>query len=443
MPSWGQYIESVEEITAGNFFGFGARQISMGGTGIMTNDGTSLFYNPANLARVPRIELNFGVSHQSFNDKTNIRPIRKIVDYNSVIPSVGTFNGRFSGYSPTAGRFDDSKNNSRFNSAIITVPYPTYRGSLVFGFGVARVSDFDRVFKMYHRDDSIAGQSIIALGREFQSGGLYQWGFGAGIDLSPRISVGATVSIYSGAHEYDWEYYLDSAHVFAYHKEQYIEDKYLGIGAKFGLALQMNQYLGLGLALETPSLLNVEEFATDYYYYVADSTIEDEGSSNVEYNIIRPFVISAGMMSRYSNATLMVDIDYTDWSELSYSNNVDMEQYNDQIKNYYTDALRFKIGGEYIFPILGLSMRSGLFTDPLPIKEQFQNKSRWGYSFGAGILIDQVMTIDFAYLHGSYSRNSDWAYSPVYDGTDNKYHYLTIDEDISFDRLYLTAAYRF
>ncbi len=257
--AWGQYIESVEEITAGNFFGYGTRQMSMGGTGLMTDDGTSLFYNPANLARIPRIEILFGMSNQKFDDKSSLRPIRRIVDYNSIIPSVNIYNGRFEGYTASASNSENSKTNTRIGSAIVSVPYPTYRGSFVFGFGVARVADFDRAFQLYHRDDSAGIKSISAIGKEFQSGGLYQWGFGAGFDISPRVSIGGTVSLFTGKHEYNWKYDLDSASVYMYHREQFIEDKYIGLGGKIGLAMQLNQYLGLGFAIESPVTLRVEE----------------------------------------------------------------------------------------------------------------------------------------------------------------------------------------
>ncbi len=436
------YIESVEEITAGNFFGYGARQMAMGGTGLMSIDGASLFYNPANLARIPRIEFNLGMSNQKFNDESSIRNIRKVVDRNSVIPTVDIYPGRFEGYSPVSGTAKDNRSNTRINTALVTVPYPTYRGALVFGFGMARVADFDRTFKMYHRD--VNGlDDIAASGSEFQSGGLYQWGFGFGVDLSPNISFGGTALLYTGKHEYNWEYNLDSANAFIYRKQTYIEDKYLGFGAKLGLAMQLSPYLGIGLAMETPVSLKVEESYNDYYYYADTAVDESESFDFVEYRVKRPFVFSAGALGRFNNAVLAADVDYTDWAQLSYGDNDLMEQENNNVKRYYKDALRFRVGGEYVFPSLGLSLRSGFFTDPLPFKEEFQNDSRYGYSFGLGVLVDQVMTIDLAWVRTTYSRNSDFLYASVYNGNPAVDHYLIIDEDVSTSRLYLTAAYRF
>lgn len=440
--AYGQYIESVEEITAGNFFGIGARQMAMGGTGMMTNDGTALFYNPANLARIPRIEFLFGASYQKYRDQSSVRPIRKIVDFNSVIPEVDIYNDRFSGFLPLLSKKENTKSDTRINSAIISIPYPTYRGSLVIGVGVARVADFDRIFSMYHRDTSSEG-SIVASANEFQSGGLYQWGLGAGIDLSPKISFGLTGLIYSGKHEYNWDYSLDSVDALAYYNEQYIEDKYLGFGGKVGLAMQLSEYIGLGVAMETPVVLNVDETASSNYRLNTESGYDSSESTDyVEYDVKRPFVFSAGIVSRFGDATLMADIDYTDWSQLSYGDNVDMAAENKNIKGYYRDALRFRAGGEYVFPQTGFSLRGGYFTDPLPYKEVFQNKSRYGYSFGLGVLVDQVLTIDLAYVHTSFSRNSDFLYSTTYNEA-GRYHYLVVDEDISSNRLFLTAAYRF
>jgi long-subunit fatty acid transport protein len=435
----GQYVESVEEITAGNFFGFGARQMAMGGAGLMTNDGTALFYNPANLARIPRIEFNFGLSNQKYSNHSSVRNLRKIVDYNDVIPTPSIFINRFDGFHSAGSAAEDSRSNSRINSALLSIPYPTYRGSLVIGLGMARVADFDRVLSLYHRDISDDG-AITAAGNEFQSGGLYQLGAGAGVDISPKISFGATVYLYTGKHEYNWEYRLDSLSVLNFQAQQFIEDKYLGFGAKIGLAVQMNENIGLGITVDGPVTLNIEENST-YSDNLSDSSYEE--ANYVEYDVRKPFVFAAGIIARFDNATVAADIDYSDWSQLSYGDNIAMEEENANIKKYYKEAVRFRAGTEYIFPAMGLSLRGGLFSDPLPYRTEFQNNSRWGYSFGAGLLIDEVMTIDVAYLHGQYSRNSDFLYSSVYNGVENRYHYLTIDEDITYNRIYLTAAYRF
>src|SRR4030042_2570855 len=70
----------VEEASAGNFFGIGARAMGMGGAQIATaNDASGLVYNPARLAKVKRIEFSGGMTHQRLNNETgdigNAKPL--------------------------------------------------------------------------------------------------------------------------------------------------------------------------------------------------------------------------------------------------------------------------------------------------------------------------------------------------------------------------------
>jgi len=187
----------------------------------------------------------------------------------------------------------------------------------------------------------------------------------------------------------------------------------------------------------------------DYNSYESLNNSDTSYYDYIEYKVRKPLVLSGGISAQFNNAEVTADLDYTDWSQLEYGGNSEMETYNNDIKSYYTDVLRIRLGGEYVFPRAGLSLRAGYFRDPLPIKSSFINKNRNGFTLGAGILLDQVMTIDLAFVHGSYGRNSDFFYANIYDNTDSDApiwtgtYNLVVDEDISYNRLFLTAAYRF
>jgi len=413
--SFADYIEQVEEITAGNFFGYGARQMAMGGAGIMAIDGAALFYNPANLARIPRIESASFILYPRYLSTIRLSALNSS---------------------------KSSKINTRINSAIVTIPYPTYRGSMVIGIGMVRGVSFDKLFRLNHIDTSLAGD-IEALADEFQSGGLTQWGVGVGIDLSPRIAFGGAFYLYTGSHDYNWEYSLDSLDVLSYEADNLIVDKYLGYNMKLALSMRLNHIVALGIAVETPVIFNVEEEA-NIYEMIDGAVITDEYIYS-EWEVKKPYVFSGGISAQFNNSILTADFDYTDWSQLKYDDNVEMEKENINIRSYYKDVLRFRLGGEHVFPKSGFSIRAGYFNDPIPLVSDFVNNNRSGITFGAGILIDQVMTIDVAYVHGSYKRNSDLVYSTVVDTEDNllSSHNLIVDEDISYNRIFLTAAYRF
>lgn len=405
------YFVDIEEIIAGNSAGFGARQMAMGGAGIMSMDGTSLFYNPANLARVPRIEFNLGLSYQRFQDESTSRPIDLTQEYTA----------------------KDHKTDNRLNSVILSIPYPTYRGSLVFGVGMVRASDFDRVSLLNYQEGE-GGNAAVNSEEIFESGGLNQWGFGMGMDLSPRISFGGAVLVYTGKHQLKLESDIYMSGALYSSLQQLLDYKYLGIGAKLGLAMQLSRHIGLGLTAELPVSFDVEQDAT---------LIEDgeESFGYAEYELKKPFVFSAGLISRFNYATLMLDCDYTDWTQFAYGDNYEMELlYNSKFRGYYRDVFRFRVGSEYVFPAMGLSLRAGYFYDPLPYNSDYFDKDRQGFSFGFGLLVDEVMTLDFAFVRGTYAN---YNFLKASEGSSIFTGSFELIDDIKYNRVYMTGAYRF
>ena len=64
-----QWVES--EITVGNDFGVGARAMGMGGAFVsVANDFTALYWNPAGLAQIERMEFFGALSHEKLEAET-------------------------------------------------------------------------------------------------------------------------------------------------------------------------------------------------------------------------------------------------------------------------------------------------------------------------------------------------------------------------------------
>jgi long-chain fatty acid transport protein len=399
-----QDLGVVDEATAGNFFGVGARAMGMGGAYIaVANDATALVYNPAGLARVKRIEFSGGLTHQRLRNKTGgltfvgIQPQSTAINFND-------------------GRF---QSNTRLSSANIVLPVPTYRGSLVFAFGVNRIKSFDKTMEFSFPADGSSGI-------ESESGGLYMWSFGGAVDISPNVSVGGAFNFFSGTDNYSWLYegtYSDDNLSFKY--DDTIKDRYTGFNLKLGVRVQPNKFLIVGGTIESPVTYTINEDWTQ-------TTDEDGGnyydSGSPEYKISLPFSLGIGIALNFNNLILAGDINYADWTQMEYKRLADMAEANRMIKDSYTDVLRWHVGAEYLFPKIGTTLRAGYYQNPLPYKSTWIKENKDYFTSGIGFLIDQVMTVDLAWVYGSWELND---------------FNIELAEKYTTNKIFLTTAYHF
>ncbi len=407
--------QPIEEVSAGNFFGVGARAMGMGGAHIAcVNDATALLYNPAGLARIKRLELGVGLTHQRFENETGLLGSGL---HDAVIP-----------YYNDVSRL---QTNTRFSSASFVYPVPTYRGSLVLGLGVFRVMSFDKSFKyvysigpQYHP----AAEELIS-----ESGGVNVWTAGGAQDISPNISLGLAFNYWSGKEDYTLEsessfWHADTLFQIRFNDEIY--DDYSGFSGKFGLSVYPSKYFSFGFTLDSPTWLTVDE----EYILRTDSThtydeyiwlIEERGVPR--YKLTHPYRFGMGAAIYIKNLLLSGDINYADWSQLKYREGFEIGEKNRNVKEYYREVIRWGVGAEVLVPWISGKVRAGYYSDPLPYDSEFLESDRSYLTFGLGFLIDRVMTIDFAWVHGFY---------------DFKYEFDSFKEEYTADRFYVTTAFR-
>jgi long-subunit fatty acid transport protein len=403
----------LQETINSGFFGADARSIALGNTGIVTaRDGSALIYNPASLARVRRIEFRAGLSHLRQSYDSQIRTAAQ--------PGSNTYSA------------SDNLRKTRISALSLTMPIPTYRGSLVAAFGLHRVNSFDHIasFRIPDLNDS-TNVFKESFGTELEEGGLWKWSAGAGMDISPRLSAGLSLHLLTGEDKYNWtrryvhDNAFDTTTLF-----QGIDVDYLGAGATVGLNYQVSEHIASGVVIETPSYLVADE-SFDEFITVP---FPDTGSFDFafsEYSIIRPFKIGFGISGNWDVLTLVSDFRYTDWSQLGF--NYDLPGFPDNredefIQKNLTEALGVHLGGELILPDQGASVRLGYSYDPLPVHKRFVESQRQYISAGLGFLIDRVMTLDMAYVYGGYKLR------------DSQSEFLLSEEKTS--RIFLTFAYR-
>lgn len=377
-----------QELTLGNDFGVGARAMGMGGafTGV-ADDFTSLYWNPAGLSHIRRMEVFGALSHEKVNNE---------VEY------FGTTDSTFT-------------SNTRPNSFGVVFPIPTYRGGLAFGFGVNRVQSFDlrTSVKGFNElsidDDPELGQLEIDEITD-ESGGINSWDFGIAADIAPNVALGATISFLSGTYNYNLDLIasdtkqLDSILDGLSYLDE-IDTDYFGVDGKIGLMAYLDKIGKLGLTITIPLSFSAEEYwYQDSYWAYDDGTDEQEVDDGVfNYDISRPIRFNAGVSLRpISGATIAADIGYTDWTQTEYSDPPSEDTSNEDFITDYRGTVKFSVGGEYYIPKAGLALRAGYKLDPLPYKPEGTEieTERQYITLGIGMIMSGSFTIDVAYVKG-------------------------------------------
>ncbi len=428
---WVGGAAAQEERAIDNFAGVGVRAMGMGGAFVgVADDFTAMYWNPAGLAQMQRREVQVSLLRNSrANDSV--------------------FNG-------TAGRSELT--NTRFGSLGFVYPYPVYRGSLVLAAGLTRIKDFDWSLNLKGDDDGLAADHAFQ-----HEGELALAGVSAAIDVSPAVSLGATLGLVSGedqaVNEFDW---ADS-------QDEFLEQRFFARDS-FTDEYQWTPYAVLGAMLRTPRDnpryrlgATFTTGGTHKIRYVFRGSPSDRGYSSVQYDdgtvekfsdeearntyeLTLPFEFGVGASAEaLQGLTLAGSLHLAEWSQSEYKG---ADEYglraDTSFETQYRDVLRYHFGVEYQVPVVALDLRAGYFVDPVPFIGPRDpgsddptiriEEDRRFITLGAGILLDEAVQVDLAWVRGAFKQVEE--YSGDY--SDN-----VLSEDYAINRLVVGVGYNF
>ena len=213
-----------------------------------------------------------------------------------------------------------------------------------------------------------------------------------------------------------------------------------GWNVKAGLLYQFNDIGRFGLTIQFPKYYFISEsFKINDQSDFATSTQTYNYNDKVKYDIVSPFEFSAGFSLNYKGLIFSAEGTAIDYSQLkfdnpqNYSNPQDLLSVNKDIKDVLGAVLNYNLGLEYTIPVVGLRLRTGYFVQPSAYKNDPSKFNRKYFTAGLGFLMQETIGVDIAYLHGWWSDIGDNY------GVDLSRTY----QDIKYDKLMLTATYRF
>ncbi len=356
-------------LTTGQYVGTGARPMGMAGTytGI-ADDFSSVWYNPAGIAQVKRIEMQASLSRSGFKNETNY----------------------------FGSPWDGSTSNIRLNNLGFVFPVPVYQGALSFAFGYNQLASFDRRARVQSEDGASSDWHDFD---ELESGRLGLWNLSVGADVSPNLALGLGLNYFAGADDYSFTGNYPSGGSLTY-TENTINTDISGWMANAGALLRIGRFARIGGMFQPPMSMLLQEDWT-----------QDANSGFFDYRMTYPAIFRGGASFAPGRWLLAGDIEYRDWGTMEFRteppySGVSRAEANQSIKNTYRATTRVSVGGEYLFPLYGLRARAGYAYEPSPYEEVGNgDKNHNVFSLGMGILVDRSVMLDIGYRLSSYREN--------------------------------------
>ncbi len=370
----GQQNPSVPEIPLTFRPPFAARYAGMGGAAIaFADDEAACITNPATLGLIRQIEFGVGFTHQKAK--------REVTFFGNTEPA--------------------EFGKTRLSHLGFAYPFPTYRGSLVVGGASARVSPLDSDFFS-------VGETATGLEREgiFQEGSLGAYSLSVAFQPTSSLYIGGTGTVLHGSNFYD-RTFLHGANNF----EQVQDYTMSGLTGTLGALARLGPGVRLGMVLYFPEGLDFDGTETDTFFLgTRDST---DVFDFTDQHIYLPYRLGGGVAITRRNLILAADAIYTDWTQIDFAGPLRLA--NRQFA--YRQTVDVHAGVEFLLPTeVPVRLRAGYDLEPLPYRvvltdvvnatyetAQFEQDRRY-FTFGAGVLLAESLTLDVAYMNGGFKR---------------------------------------
>ena len=392
----------------------GARAAAMAGAyTAIGGDVNTLVYNPSGLARINRADLSLGFQHQKTSLSSNFFGTSSDVDAAATTLDFA------------AGAF----------------PVPTRQGSFVLAAGVYRTmsSQLDLLNRGFNTETNTYDDYRLQ-----QAGNIWSYNFGAAIDLSEAVSVGANVFVLDGTisalTQFAFEF-TGGLNAGDLERDELVDDAIVnldGYGAILGIRFNPHRLLNFGLAISTPVPIQLRGDAlqteVQYFYNAPDSIYEDAFLIESDYEL--PYRVDLGLALTSDYLVLSADAAYTDWTQT--------EVFNGNLKDgdlqpVFQQTLDLRFGAELRTPFVPMALRAGygylphaleyLQADRITgdqMREADVSTERQFFTAGVGFILGKVVSFDVA---GQYTVGGRAI--------------PTLEEDRSSYRLLLSASCRF
>lgn len=255
------------------------------------------------------------------------------------------------------------------------------------------------------------------LKNEIRSGSVSEFNFAGAINISNQVYIGANIGLVSlrytsdseftetgSLNPYDQNDGFTGAENYALSYLQNQETRGSGVNGRLGIIFRPVSAFRIGATFQTPTWFTID----DTYSEVVNNKLSNDVFTNQRmvyeftYNLRTPLKGSLGASYVIGGQGIIsADVDFIDYSSIRFSNNGSNNEMNsiigsnNTVRNNYTSAINYRVGGEY--KIDAISLRAGYGLNGSPYKNDDDNLfDTKMYSGGLGYRINNYY-LDLAY----------------------------------------------
>jgi long-subunit fatty acid transport protein len=450
------YNDVVRLATPG--LGSNARALGMGNAyNSLSDDASAAFFNPAGFGLLKRLEFSGGIDYFKYNNNAG-------------------FLGENTEY---------SNSGTQLNRLSFAFPFPTMRGSLVFGLSYHRLNNLtsalsfegfnpnntmiedlniysDIPYDLFLADtafNTIFNGNLNQRGSILSSGNVGNWTFSGAIEAARGFFVGANLNIITGSYNFSNEYFEEDSRNFyqgitdpsdpetadfrTFNLNRIINWDISGWDTKVGFLYQLDRTARFGATIQFPKSFTIKEqfdlsgyseFGTGLRVDLDQAFYSDE----VEYKIITPFAFTGAFSVNFSGLIFSAEGTLTDYTEAEFSgegrglSREYINRQNREIKDNLRAVLNYNVGLEYTIPAVGVRLRGGFIMQPSAFKNDPSEYDRKYVTGGIGFLAQETIGIDLGYAYGWWETfGTNYAGSP------------RTNQEINVNNFVFTLTYRF
>lgn len=308
---------------------------------------------------------------------------------------------------------------------------------------------------------AVSAGTIAQEGWVEEKGRMSELNFAGSVEVAPNVMVGASLNLPFGNYEYfrshseidilDDNDGQDGTTDFTglTFQESFSSDM-IGVNLRAGLSAKVGPGARVGLTVETPTYLSVDEDYTtlldvsfdngDRFVY-GDAINETAGSGTFEYSITSPWKVGIGGHVSTGGLTLMGDVEWVDWSQLELNaSEYSFADENLEIQRALDAVLNVRLGAEYVMNPLSLRAGWALYPDPRDANsplaaDNLVDRGRQFVSAGLGYAFSEQVSASLSWTRSMW----DDQFSPYAEVAGAP----TVQEDVTRDRIAIGFTFGF